>query len=212
MVLKTMPLELFLNNLAAKSPTPGGGAVAALSGAMAASLNAMVIHFTLGKRGYETLQEQFTSLLWESEQLCSRLSQCMQDDANAFEEVMAAYKARRQGSTDQEEQQNQALEQALKKATNAPIECAQLCHQLMLHSRTLAEAGNVMIISDAGVAVMSAYAGLMSAALNVQTNIASIKDQDFVQEVQKRLQPLLEQADTLRDEVYALVEKRLQQS
>lgn len=211
MVLKTMPLELFLNNLAAKSPTPGGGAAAALSGAMAAALNTMVIHFTLGKRGYETQQEQFAGLLWESEQLCSRLSQCMQDDADAFEDVMAAYKARRQGGAGQQKQ-DQVLEKALKKATNAPIECAQLCHQLMLHSRIIAQGGNVMVISDTGVAVMSAYAGLMSAALNVRINIANIKDQDFVEEVQKRLHPLLEQADTLKDEVYSLVEKRLQKS
>ena len=204
MVLETMPLDLFLSKLAAKSPTPGGGAAAALSGAMAASLLAMVIHFTLGKRGYEKQQEQFTNLLWESDQLRFKLSQCMQDDADAFDEVMVAYKAARGDG--------KALEKALKRATDAPIECAHLCHQLMVHSRTVAEGGNAMVVSDAGVAVMSAYAGLMSAALNVQVNLANIKDQAFVREMEQRLRPLQEQAGALRDEVYELVAKRIRET
>ena len=113
-------------------------------------------------------------------------------------------------STDEEKVNRAAkMEEALKAATNVPMEVAEACVSIMNLCRPAAEKGNVNAVSDAGVAMLMAEAGLRSAALNVLINLGWIKDQTFVRVMRSRLDSLLEDTANLRDEVYGFVESRL---
>lgn len=207
-MIKDMNIQSFLDELAAKSSTPGGGGAAALSGAMGAALVSMVANFTVGKSGYESVDEEFKSILTTSEKLRTKLIQAIDDDAKVFNRVMAAYGMKK--NTDNEKiARSDEIQAALKEATDVPLECAHLCQEIINLSLIAAKKGNMNVISDAGVAVLVAYAGLKSAALNVKINISGIKDHEFSNNRSKQLESLLENIETLKEDIYNIVKDKL---
>ena len=201
-------LEAFVNELSSSSPTPGGGSVAALSGALGAALVSMVCNLTIGKKKYARVQEDVAELMEQSERLRTQLIGLIEADVQVFTQVSRAMKMPR--NTDEEKVDRAAkMEEALKAATNVPMEVAEACVAVMNLCRPAAEKGNVNAVSDAGVAMLMAEAGLRSAALNVLINLGWIKDQTFVRVMRSRLDSLLEDTANLRDEVYGYVESRL---
>jgi formiminotetrahydrofolate cyclodeaminase len=201
-------VAIFLDELASAAPAPGGGSVAALSGALGAALVSMVCNLTLGKRQYAAVQDEVAALLAESERLRNVLLQLLQDDVQVFTDVSQAMKMPRE--TEQQKAARAAvLETALKTATEVPLEVAEACVAVMELCRPAAELGNVNAVSDAGVAVVMAEAGLRSAALNVLINLGWIADEVFVAQNRARLDGLLEGRPALRDEVYEYVMGKL---
>ncbi len=207
-MIKQLTLEQYLDDLGAKKSTPGGGSTAAICGAMGAALLGMVAHYTLGKKGYEAVQDEFAQILKRAEALREAMQQGIQDDIDAFNQVMNAYRLPK-GSAVEQEQRTDAIQRALKQATDTPMECARLCRETMELCQPSAEKGSKAVISDVGVAVASAYAGLKSAVLNVQINIGSIKDTTFVNQRQQTMAKLLNGADALLDSVYTTTQSRL---
>jgi len=207
-MIKDSTIEEFLDNLASKSSTPGGGSAAAIIGAMGAALVSMVANLTVGKKGYEAVNDEMQSILARSEKYRQQFTDMIQADVDVFNQVMDAYGMPRE--TDQEkEHRSAAIQAALKEATDVPLACAALCLDVIELSRQVAEKGNKNVISDAGVAVLAAEAALGSAALNVYINIANIKDQTFTDNRQQRLEAMLGASSHLTDQVYALVKSRL---
>jgi formiminotetrahydrofolate cyclodeaminase len=198
----------FLDELASSAPAPGGGAVSALAGALAAALVSMVAHLTQGKKDYEAVQGPVSQLLEQSEQLRGRLAALMGDDYDAFMRLSHAMKLPR-GSDDEKTVRTSALQAALKDAAAVPLQIAEACADTMQLCRPIAEVGNENAVSDAGVAVLMAEAGLRSAALNVLINLALIKDAAFVASQRARLDGLLAGSGELADEVYRYVVSRL---
>lgn len=198
----------FLDELASSAPAPGGGAVAALAGALAAALVSMVAHLTQGKKDYEAVQGPVSQLLEQSEQLRGRLAALMGDDYDAFMRLSHAMKLPR-GSDDEKTVRTSALQAALKDAAAVPLQIVEACADTMQLCRPIAEVGNKNAVSDAGVAVLMAEAGLRSAALNVLINLALIKDAAFVASQRARLDGLLAGSGELADEVYRYVVSRL---
>ena len=198
----------FLDELASSAPAPGGGAVAALAGALAAALVSMVAHLTQGKKDYEAVQGPVSQLLEQSEQLRGRLAALMGDDYDAFMRLSHAMKLPR-GSDDEKTVRTSALQAALKDAAAVPLQIAEASADTMQLCRPIAEVGNKNAVSDAGVAVLMAEAGLRSAALNVLINLALIKDAAFVASQRARLDGLLAGSGELADEVYRYVVSRL---
>ena len=169
-MIKDMTIQTFLDELASKASTPGGGGGAAVNGAIGAALISMVANFTIGKKGYEDVQDEFTNILNESEDLRSKLTDAIKDDVDVFNRVMAAYGMAKE--TDEEKHlRTESIQAALKEATEVPLTCAKLCRQVIDLSESAAKKGNTNVISDAGVALLAGYAGLRSAALNVYINI-----------------------------------------
>lgn len=208
-MIKDSSIEQFLEDLAGKSSTPGGGSAAAVIGAMGASLVSMVANFTAGKKGYESVNDEMQSILERSERYRTLFVDMIQDDVDVFNGVMAAYGMSR--DTDEEkESRSSAIQEALKKATVVPLGCAVLCLDVIELSRLVAEKGNANVISDAGVAVLAAEAALGSAALNVYINIANIKDDDFAEDSRKRLEAILNASAPLTEQVYALVKQKVE--
>ena len=207
-MFKEQQLQTFLDQLASKASTPGGGSAAAIMGAMGAALISMVANLTLGKKKYEDVEAEMQGFLEQSEALRTRLTGMIQADVDVFDKVMAAYGMARE--TDVEKtQRSEAIQVALKEATDVPLACAQLCADVIELCRPVAEKGNLNVISDAGVAVLAAHAALRSAALNVYINIGGIRDNDFVNDRREKLEFVLSGAGIATETVYELVKSKL---
>lgn len=206
---QAQPLGEFLDDLASERPTPGGGGAAAISGAMGAALVSMVCNLTIGKPKYVEVEADLREVLVKAETLRGELTKAIGDDVEAFDAVMGAYGLPK-GETDEGKAARTAkIQAALKEATDVPLECARLCAEVVKLAEVTAEKGNLNVISDAGVAVQSAYAGLLSAALNVRVNAASIKDREFADGRLAELESLLGAAEATTAKTYGVVKGKI---
>jgi len=206
--IKDKSLQTYLDELASKQPTPGGGSAAALMGAQAAALVGMVCNLTLGKPKYAEVEADMQALLAESEALRETLTGMIKADVDVFNKLMACYGLPK--ATDEEKaQRSSQIQWVLREATEVPLECAKACAKAIALSRIAAEKGNLGVISDAGVAVMSAYAGLKSAALNVEINAASLKDRAFADAKLAELNTIMQTADHEAEAIYQIVKDKL---
>ena len=201
-------LPTFLDALASSAPAPGGGAAAALMGANGAALVSMVCNLTIGKPKYAAVEGDMRSLLAKSEALRLRLTKMMDDDQTVFNTLMSAYGLPKQ-SDEEKARRKEAIQAALKSATEVPLACARACAEVVGMSREAAEKGNLQVISDAGVAVAAAEAGLKSAALNVWINVPSIDDKAFGDAARSEIDRLVEATSLDSAAVYALVKSKL---
>ncbi|HNZ13143.1 MAG TPA: glutamate formimidoyltransferase [Anaerolineaceae bacterium] len=166
----------FLDQLASATPAPGGGSAAAHTGAAGAALVAMVARLTIGKKKYESVKDQMWALIEQAETLRAELTAAVDEDAAAFEAVMAAFKLPK----DTEEQQaarNAAVQQATFAAAQVPLTVARRAVQVMDLALQAAQLGNLNAISDAGSAVALGRAALTGAGMNVRINLLGLDDQ-----------------------------------
>lgn len=210
MKLTDKPVTNFLDELASSAPAPGGGSVAAVSGALGAALVSMVCNLTLGKKAYADVQDDISDLLAQSEALRQELTDLLEDDVAAYTGYSKAAKMPR--DTDEEKAERaKVMEEALKVATDVPLRIAETAAKVMDLCMPAAEKGNKWAVSDAGVAVLMAEAALRSAALNVLINLGSfaLKDEEFKADRRAKLEGLLEGKGVMRDEIYDYVVSRL---
>jgi formiminotetrahydrofolate cyclodeaminase len=201
-------IKMFLDEVASSSPAPGGGSVAALSGALGAALSSMVCNLTRGKQGYETVQDEIREILEKSEGLRKDLTDLIDKDTDAFNEVIKALKMPKE-TEDQKEQRRNAMQIAFKQAAEVPLETARKCEQILDIAHIVAEKGNKNSISDAAVSALMAQTGVQAAMLNVRINLSSIKDTEYVQQVSTELHELLQNAMQKSTEILGIVEKNL---
>ncbi|MGH8487663.1 MAG: methenyltetrahydrofolate cyclohydrolase [Gammaproteobacteria bacterium] len=207
-MIKDKPIQAFLDELASKSSTPGGGSAAAIMGAMGAALVSMVCNLTIGKQNYLDVEDDMKDVLHRAEELRERLTDMVRADVEVFDRVMAAYGLPKETDA-QKTARSEAIQSALRAATEVPLNCARACSEAIALSQRVAEKGNRNVISDAGVAVLAAYAAMRSAALNVYINAGAIKDKSFVEERLAELGQITNGADVLTEQVYALVRNKL---
>jgi formiminotetrahydrofolate cyclodeaminase len=206
--IKDKLVQVFIDEMASKAPTPGGGSAAAVMGAMAAALVGMVCNLTIGKPKYAEVEEDMQALLAKSEALREKLTGLIKADVDAFNVLMATYSLPKDLEQDKLFR-SIAIQAALQEATLVPLVCARACAEIIELSKIAADKGNVGVISDAGVAVVAAHGGLKSAALNVYINAAGLKDRVFAEEKLAELDGILNGADMATEEVYQIVKARL---
>jgi formiminotetrahydrofolate cyclodeaminase len=179
-------IDVFLSELASSSPVPGGGSVAGFEIAMGAALLVMVSDLTLGREKYAEVESQVTRIraLAESHQATAR--SLVDADAAAFGRVASAIKLPR-GTDDEKAARRDAVQQALKGAVEPPLESMKSAHALMTLAVELAPIGNANAISDVGSAALALDAGYYAAKLNVEINLASIKDDGFVSTIRGQM-------------------------
>ena len=207
-MIKDKSIQMFLDELASKASTPGGGSAAGVMGAMGAALVSMVCNLTIGKKNYEAVEEEMKNVLEQAENLRERLTDMIRADVEVFDQVMGAYGLPKETDAEKKER-SESIQDALQAATDVPLACAAACADVIDLSKIAAEKGNLNVISDAGVAVMAANAALRSAALNVYINIGGIKDKEFVEERQTELDKILKGMDELTEEIYQIVKNKL---
>ncbi|BBL57829.1 methenyltetrahydrofolate cyclohydrolase [Methylomonas koyamae] len=206
--IKDKSIEIFLDELASKQATPGGGSAAAVMGAQAAALVSMVCNLTIGKPKYAAVELELRDLLGEAEVLRQTLLGMVKADVDVFDKLMACYGLPKT-SEQEKAYRSEQIQTVLKEATLVPLACAKACAQAIELSRIAAEKGNLGVISDAGVAVMAAYAGLKSAALNVQINAGGLKDRVFAEAQLAELAGLLSVGEQATAKIYQIVKDKL---
>ncbi len=198
--MRSRSIDGFLNDLASARPTPGGGSVAALSGAIAADLGRMVCSLALKKNEGEEL----TALNSEFSVFEEDFLKLATADEEAFDAVMAAYRIDR---TD--ERRPTAIAQALQRATEVPLATAKRAVELLDALRRLVPLGTRHSISDVGVATYLADAALRSAILNVKINLTHRHDEQETERLAQDVAVLRERARALVEEAISQVRGRL---
>lgn len=208
MTLQSTSTTAFLDALASGSPTPGGGGAAAMMGAMGAALVSMVAHLTIGKKGFEGVDAEMRALLADSEALRESLTAMVADDAAAFDGLMAAFRKPKISEVDIAARR-EAIQQGLKLATLAPLQCARAGAEGIRLAARAVERSNPKVISDVGVGVLASWAALQSAALNVRINALQLKDLDFVEQTAREVDAMLAEGAGLTEQVMVRVRERM---
>ncbi|WP_227764427.1 cyclodeaminase/cyclohydrolase family protein [Zhaonella formicivorans] len=198
----------FIEELASASPAPGGGSVSALAGALGAALVSMVANLTIGKEQFKADEEELQAVLAKASELKEKLMSYVDEDTEAFNRVMTAYKLPK-GTEEEKKARTQAIQEAMRQAASLPMEVAECCLEALQLTKTAVAKGNPNALSDGGVAVLMAFAGLQGAIFNVQINLGSIKDEQFVQTMREKKEHVLRKGQALRDEILAMVETKL---
>jgi glutamate formiminotransferase / formiminotetrahydrofolate cyclodeaminase len=168
----------FLDTVASDAPTPGGGSVAAVTGAAGAALIAMVGRLTIGKKGStEAIDDRMKELVTQADDSRGALLALADRDAAAFAGVMAAFKLPK--DTDETKAaRSEAIQRATADAAAAPLEVARRSAALMDDVVWVIDSGNPNAASDAASAAAALHAAVLCAVANVEINTASLKDAD----------------------------------
>jgi len=197
----------FLDQLATGTPTPGGGAAAAYTGATAAGLVSMVSQLTIGKKKYADVEDHMKAILAQAETLRSELTATIERDSAAFEAVLAAYKLPKD-TVDQQLGRSQAIELATMGAIQEPLQVARKAVRTMELALITVQEGNLNAITDAGTGAALAYAALIGASLNVRINAAALQNKETAGQFLGEVGVLEAHATELNAQVRSVLAKR----
>ncbi len=180
------PLEKYLQDAAAGTPVPGGGSVAAFVGALATTMASMSANFTVGSEKFKVYDSQLKKILIECEKSRETLLSLMEEDIKVYSGVNNAYGLPK--STEAERnKRSEAIQKATIIAMEVPLKTTMCCLYILELTRELADIVNPNLISDVGVACCLADAAFRCAKLNVEINLAAIRDQSLVEKVQNEI-------------------------
>ena len=213
--LVSMAVNDFNDLLSTDAPAPGGGSVAALCGALSASLSSMVSALTHGKlkKKDAAKKEVFSELGVRSQTVIRALIKAVDDDTSAFDDVMAAFRIK--AATDEEQQEKiKAIVEAYKKATSIPLHVAEQSMQALKLASDAFANGLESTASDGAVAIQTARTAFLGASYNVQINLKDLKEEyksaasGFISETENRLQVLHKEFDATYENATKLISER----
>jgi formiminotetrahydrofolate cyclodeaminase len=186
----------FLEILASSAPAPGGGSCAALSGAIAAALGAMVARLTIGKKKYKAYEGELVSMIEKLDNYRKDLFMSVKSDSEAFERIIEAKKLPKE--TDEEKKVRQAeIQKATVIATESPLSVMDKSLEVMKLLEILVSKGTRNAISDTGGGIAHARSAITSAFLNVKINVGGIEDSKRRTEIENRAEKITQEADKI---------------
>jgi len=206
--LLKMNLREFCNETLSDSPAPGGGSVAALMGALGASLGGMVANLSAGKRGWDDKIEYFSTWAVKAQQLKDELLALVDEDTTAFNRVMDAFALPKE-SAEEKVAHSAAVEKATKYAAEIPLrvmETASKSYELLAE---MADKGNPASISDVGVGALATRACIDGAELNVRINLGQLKDEKFKSELLEKVRKVRAESESRCKAINQVVESKL---
>ena len=209
--LAKMNLREFCNETLSDSPAPGGGSVAALMGALGASLGGMVANLSAGKRGWDDKLEYFSDWAVKAQQLKDELLSLVDEDTAAFNKVMDAFALSKE-SAEEKAARSAAIEQATKYAAEVPLKVMETASKSYELLAEMAEKGNPASVSDVGVGALATRACIEGAALNVRINLAQLKDEKFKGALAQRMRSISADSDAQFEKITKIVERQLSKS
>ena len=203
-----LPVAAFLERTASAAPTPGGGSVAALTGALASALVAMVARLTDRKKGYEQAWELSAAATASADLLAAELQAAALEDVRAFEAYMTALRLPK-GSSEERQTRRAALEAATRRATAAPLAIAAACAEVLTLAERLAPVANRHAVSDIGAAAHLAAAAAGAALLTAEINLGSAPDGEFFDQARVQAADLRSRTEKTAPAVIKAVETRI---
>ncbi len=206
--LVEMKLNDFIDEVSRESPAPGGGSIAALAGALGASLSSMVSNLTANKRGSEKVDDILNEAADKAQDVKNKLIKAIDDDTNAFNAFMDAKRLPAK-TEEQKLNREKAMLEGLKQAVMVPLNTAVQSLEAIRIAETVVEFGNPNSITDVGVGAQIAYTGVKGGIYNVLINLKDISDEEFVKEMKEKCEKLEKEAKTLVEKVLTKVESRI---
>lgn len=177
-LLIDLPTRQLLDAISAPTAAPGGGATAALAGALGASLVLMVASLPKTKSGVAGEREALDAAARDVRPVRDRLSALVDEDTEAYNSVVKAYKMTKD-SEEEIRQRQEAVQAGLRRSSDVPLEVMRLCEAAARHALVAARHGNRAASSDLGVGLELLQAASAGAALNVKANLGQIRDGDY---------------------------------
>src|SRR5437899_2021241 len=209
--LVKMNLREFCNETLSDSPAPGGGSVAALMGALGASLGGMVANLSAGKRGWDDKVEYFSEWAVKAQQLKDELLSLVDEDTAAFSRVMDAFALPKE-SAEEKTARSAAIEAATKYAAEVPLKVMATASRSYALLAEMAERGNPASVSDVGVGALAIRACIEGAALNVRINLGQLKDERFKTSLHEKLRKISADSEAQFKNIKQVVEGKLSES
>ena len=194
----------FTDKLASKSSVPGGGGACALAAAIGIALGDMVGEFTVGKKKYAAVEEDIITLMNKANELKDKLIKCIEDDALAFEPLSKAYSIPKD-----DPERDEIMEKCLKDAAKAPFDILELACRAIDVQKDFASKGSTLMISDAATGVSLLLGALRGAAVNVYVNTKLMKDREYADSLNKRVEDLVNHYEKKANDIYFDVLNRL---
>lgn len=204
-----MSSRAFVEVLASREPTPGGGGASALVGAVGAALGNMVGSLTLGKKKYAEVQADIAALKAQATLLQQELLALAEKDAEVFLPLSRAYGLPRD-TPEQQAEKARVMETALKEACAVPLEIMEKCCAAIRLHDAFEEKGAAIAISDVGVGVACCRAALQGASLNVFINTKAMADRPHAEAANQKARAMLEKYIPQADAIYARVAARME--
>src|SRR3990172_4186287 len=200
------PLDKYLKDAAAGTPTPGGGSVAALVGALATTMSSMSANFTVGKEKFRQYDSQLKRILGECEKSRETLLFLMEEDIKVYSGITNAYGLPKSTEAEKNKRSDE-IQKATITAMEVPLKTTMYCLYVLEQTRELMDIANPNLISDVGVAGFLAEAAFQCAKLNVEINLATIKNWSLVEKTQNELSHAEKKAKTFFKEIQDKVQK-----
>ena len=195
----------FIDEVSRDSAAPGGGSVAALSGALGAALGTMVANLSISKSGFEKQKTNLSNIAQKGQDIKDKLINAIDEDTSAFDQVIKAMRMPK--DTDKEKMARDIeMQKGYQIATLVPLTTVKNCKEALEICYDISKIMDDAMASDVGSGACMANAGAISAAYNVRINIKSIKDIDFCEETNKELDKLLDEGDVLLRKISKIVE------
>lgn len=204
MKLIDFKVDDFINEIDQKTATPGGGSVSSLAAAMGAALVRMVGHLTVDKKKFLALdpeiQFEFKDILAEFLLIKNELMTLIDQDTEAFNLVMSAYKLPKDTEVEKKIRNGKIKEGTLE-AIRVPLKVATLAISALHHFDLLIKHCNPQTTSDLGVAVLMLSSGAEGACMNVLINLSALNDDIAKSQYAKTIEDYLVNINRLRKEL-----------
>ncbi len=194
----------FAAAVASSTPTPGGGSVASLAGALGAALTQMAAGLTAGRKKYVDVNDQAESIIAKAEEIRHELIAAVDEDAASFEGILRVVRDKEMDA----DSKAIAMEAATTHAGEVPLRVARLSLEAVRLAKTIATIGNVNAATDASVGAIMARAAVHGAGLNVKVNGVGLKNRELAATWSKEVNALIAEAEQLAHEAVAIAEER----
>jgi formiminotetrahydrofolate cyclodeaminase len=184
-----LSLAQLLDAFASNQPVPGGGSAAALAGAVGASLLIMVAGLPKTRHGTDEERSALTAASARLRPLRDELASLIDRDSEAYTSVINAYRLPRSTDAEQAARRN-AIDEAMRAATEAPLATIRACERAMREAEVIASSGAASASSDVAVGIELLKTAARGAGMNVDTNLAAVKDAEYVKRVSQELRDL----------------------
>lgn len=198
----------FVEDTSSKNPVPGGGSVSALAGSIGGALTTMVGNLTIGKKAFENLddstKEKIKEYMTVLEELIKELNTLVDEDAEAFDKVMKAYKMPKNTEEERKDRDN-AIEEGTKIALEVPFRTCKKCLAVLQTQEIFLKYGNKNAVTDVAVGALMAYSGLEGAILNVKINLQGLNDDKYKANIMKQCKEMMNEGKKIKSYILSNV-------
>ena len=206
--LVNMTLTDFANETSSESPAPGGGSISAYCGAMGVSLGTMVANLSAHKRGWDDRWEEFSGWAEKGMDYQNTLLNLVDEDTNAFNKIMEAFRLPKDTESNKSKRKK-SIQEATKYAILTPFKVMETAYNSMEVMQAMAEIGNPNSVTDAGVGALCARTAVIGAFLNVKINCGDCEDKNFVDDILKRGQQLVDDTCALENKIMEITNSKI---